>query len=175
MLAALWCVDDTDALPVFLFAALVHELGHLLTLKISGGRFYKISLNLCGAVIRCKLPESRFAKAAVCLAGPAASFGLAYFAGLLGFYRIAGASVILGTFNMLPLPPLDGAMVLEHLADGRFKTPLQILGGTSAALLLAAGMWLVFKGGGCWLLFTGVILCMNGVKNIKRTGNGKKG
>ncbi len=170
MLAALWCVDETNVLPVFLLAALVHELGHLVVLGLSGGRFHKLSLKLCGAVILCSLPENRFSKAAVCLAGPAASFGLTYFAGLAGFYILAGASVILGLFNLVPLPPLDGAMALYHLSEGRLKITRCVLGIASALFLLASGIWLMLKGGGCWLLITGTLLSVNGMKSLAKEG-----
>ncbi len=170
MLATLWCADGTNALPVFLLAALIHELGHLVILKLSGGHFHKLSLKLFGAVIRCTLPENRFSKAAVCLAGPAASFGLTYFAELAGFYRLAGASVILGAFNLLPLPPLDGAMALYHLAEGKLMITRRVLGIASALFLLASGVWLALKGGGCWLLITGTFLSANGIKSLAKKG-----
>ena len=32
LLAALWCMDGTNVLPLFLLAAAVHEAGHVLTL-----------------------------------------------------------------------------------------------------------------------------------------------
>ena len=50
LLAALWCVDSTNVLPLFLLAAAVHEAGHLLVLYLSGGRVYRLTLTCCGAV-----------------------------------------------------------------------------------------------------------------------------
>ena len=73
LLAALWCVDETNTLPLFLLAAAIHELGHVLVLSLAGGRVLRLTLTACGAVLRCTLPEGRCARAAVCLAGPAAS------------------------------------------------------------------------------------------------------
>ena len=36
LLAALWCADRTNVLPLVLLAAAVHEGGHLLVLRLSG-------------------------------------------------------------------------------------------------------------------------------------------
>ena len=38
LLAALWCVDGDNLLPLFLTAALVHEAGHAVVLYLAGGR-----------------------------------------------------------------------------------------------------------------------------------------
>ena len=120
LMAALWCADESGVLPIFLLAAAVHECGHLFVIRLSGGTVHALCLTACGAVLRCSLPPSPFSRAAICLAGPAASFALTALANPLGAYRLAGASALLGLFNLLPVPPLDGGMALRHLADGRF-------------------------------------------------------
>ena len=53
LLAALWCVDETNTLPLFLLAAAIHELGHVLVLSLAGGRVLRLTLTACGAVLRC--------------------------------------------------------------------------------------------------------------------------
>ena len=166
LLAALWCVDETNILPLFLLAAAIHELGHVLVLSLAGGRVLRLTLTACGAVLRCTLPEGRCARAAVCLAGPAASFALTACAGELGLYRLAGASVLLGAFNLLPMPPLDGGMALCHLASGRFPLALSL---AVMAGLLAAGCWLWRQGGGAWLLLTGALISAQTMKNLAKT------
>ena len=168
LLAALWCADRTNVLPLVLLAAAVHEGGHLLVLRLSGGRLHRLTLTCCGAVLHCALPEGRFARAAVCLAGPAASFALTVLAQACGWYRLAGASVLLGAFNLLPLPPLDGGMVLEHLCAGGAVTARAALALLSAAGLLCCGLWLLRTGGGCWLLLIGALICAKTVKNLAK-------
>ncbi len=71
LLAALWCVDGDNLLPLFLTAALVHEAGHAVVLYLAGGRLRQLTLTACGAVMQAALPCGRFACAAVSLAGPA--------------------------------------------------------------------------------------------------------
>ena len=107
LMAALWCADESGVLPIFLLAAAVHECGHLFVIRLSGGTVHALCLTACGAVLRCSLPPSPFSRAAICLAGPAASFALTALANPLGAYRLAGASALLGLFNLLPIPPLD--------------------------------------------------------------------
>jgi len=156
-LAALWCADSTNILPLFLLAAAAHEAGHLLVLYCTGGRLCQLTLTAFGAVMRCILPEGRYARAAVCLAGPAASFLLTAVAEALSCWRLAGASVLLGLFNFLPLPPLDGGMVLFHLTDGKFYMFRKVLSVVAICVLEVGGLWLIRRKGGCWLFLFGMV------------------
>ena len=97
-------------------------------------------------------------RAAICLAGPAASFALTALANSLGAYRLAGASALLGLFNLLPVPPLDGGMALRHLADGRFTRLLNGIAGVSVLVLLAGGVLLWNSGFGGWLFLAGLMV-----------------
>ncbi|MDO4269389.1 MAG: hypothetical protein Q4C72_00545 [Eubacteriales bacterium] len=168
LLAALWCVDETGVLPLFLLAAAVHEGGHLTVLYLAGGRVLRLTLTACGATLHCALPEGRCARAAVCLAGPAASFALTALVQPLGWYRLAGASVLLGAFNLLPMPPLDGGMALSHLCLSRFGCIRQALALLTMLSLLSAGIWLAGRGGGCWLLLTGALISVQTVKKLAK-------
>lgn len=168
LLAALWCADTTNVLPLVLLAAAVHEGGHLLVLHLSGGRLHRLTLTACGAVLHCALPPGRCARAAVCLAGPAASFALTALAASCGWWRLAGASALLGLFNLLPLPPLDGGMALSHLCAGRFGLLRRLLAGGSAAGLALGGIRLWQMGGGIWLLLIGALICAKTVKNLAK-------
>ena len=161
LLAALWCADTSGVLPLFLLAAAVHEFGHLTVLWLSGGTVQQLCLTGCGAVLRCSLPSSPFSRAAICLAGPAASFALTALANPLGAYRLAGASALLGLFNLLPVPPLDGGMAIRHLADGRCTRLLNGIAGVSVFVLLAGGIWLWKAGFGGWLFLVGGMVAVS--------------
>ena len=138
LMAALWCADKSGVLPIFLLAAAVHECGHLFVIRLSGGTVH-----------------------AICLAGPAASFALTALANPLGAYRLAGASALLGLFNLLPVPPLDGGMALRHLADGRFTRLLNGIAGVSVLVLLAGGVLLWKSGFGGWLFLAGLMVAVS--------------
>ena len=139
LMAALWCADESGVLPIFLLAAAVHECGHLFVIRLSGGTVHALCLTACGAVLRCSLPPSPFSRAAICLAGPA----------------------LLGLFNLLPVPPLDGGMALRHLADGRFTRLLNGIAGVSVLVLLAGGVLLWKSGFGGWLFLSGLMVAVS--------------
>lgn len=168
LLAALWCADESGVLPIFLLAAAVHECGHLIVIQLSGGTVHRLYLTACGAVLKCSLPPSPLSRAAICLAGPAASFALTALANPLGAYRLAGASALLGLFNLLPVPPLDGGMALRHLADGRFTRLLNGVAGVSVLVLLAGGVLLWRSGFGGWLLLAGLMVTVSFGRTISK-------
>ena len=166
-MAALWCADESGVLPIFLLAAAVHECGHLFVIRLSGGTVHALCLTACGAVLRCSLPPSPFSRAAICLAGPAASFALTALANPLGAYRLAGASALLGLFNLLPIPPLDGGMALRHLADGRFARLLNGIASVSVLILLAGGVLLWKSGYGGWLFLVGIMITGSAFRTVR--------
>ncbi len=118
VLAAFFVLDQT-ALP-FLFAAsaAAHEGGHLLAMRICGRRLVRLRMTLTGAEIVYTQGSYRD-DFAIALAGPAASLLLALGAAAAGrasgvpsLYTLSGVSLVLGTFNLLPAPPLDGGRAL---------------------------------------------------------------
>lgn len=150
----------------FLLACGVHEWGHWWGIRRLGGRVEVLRLTGGGAVM--ELSGDRLypyrAEALMALAGPAASVLLALGAGLTDRWLgvgglLAWVSMVLGTFNLLPVWPLDGGRALlaalsplagPHRA-GRVTGAVGLAagGGLLAAGLLdrspalaAAGSWL---------------------------------
>ena len=95
-----------------LLAALIHELGHLLALKIAGGRVLSIRLRSFGARIEAT-PMSPGRAALCALAGPAAG-ALTIFAYKF-FPELALAGLVQTVFNLLPVYPLDGGRAMRNI------------------------------------------------------------
>ena len=83
--AALFAADFSVFTLLFLLAAMIHEVGHLVCLKACGAKIYGITVLPFGAVIRSDAEKLPYAKeAAAALAGPAAGLAAAG-AALLAF------------------------------------------------------------------------------------------
>lgn len=106
-------------LPVVLASALGHELGHLTALKAAGARVTRIRLTAFGAEILADTRRLSYPREILCtLAGPAVNLLLAvFFARIIGNFEAAGANLLLGCFNLLPVPALDGGRTLHLLVS----------------------------------------------------------
>ena len=93
-------------------AALIPEGGHLLGLRLAGGRVLAIKLHIGGARIEtAPMPPGR---AALCaLAGPGAG-ALTIFVWRF-FPELALAGLVQTVFNLLPVYPLDGGQVVRNI------------------------------------------------------------
>lgn len=133
---------------LILFASVIlHELGHVFAAKLLKIKVYEIELMPYGGVVRME-ELSKFggaAEATVSAAGPAASLCLAL---IFGFFRdVSGVfdsifryNMILFSFNLLPIIPLDGGKIARNLLiffmGYRQATKILVLGGRTAAFLL---------------------------------------
>ncbi len=103
------------------FAALCHEVGHLVTMLVLGVRVNEVELTLFGAEIR-TLPMSVgcAAQVAVYASGAAANLvssaaAFVAFGWTFGTSFFAACSVSLAALNLLPIRTLDGGCILEML------------------------------------------------------------
>ena len=80
-------------------------------------------------------------------------------------------SALLGLFNLLPLPPLDGGMALRHLADGRFSYLLNSIAAVTALALLLGGILLWRCGCGIWLLLAGLTVTVSFGRAVRTPGS----
>jgi stage IV sporulation protein FB len=134
-----------EVLPLTLAFALCHELGHLAALNLAGAKVELLRLTAFGAEIRADTRRLSYPREILCtLAGPAVNLLLALaLARLGGRYVAAGANLLLGCFNLLPVPALDGgralhllvSWVLDPMAADRICRRV----GLGCALLLTAG------------------------------------
>lgn len=106
-------------LPLVLASALGHELGHLAALKAAGAQVIRVRLTAFGAEILADTRRLSYPREILCtLAGPVVNLALAiFFARAVGNFEAAGANLLLGCFNLLPVPALDGGRALHLLVS----------------------------------------------------------
>ena len=119
--------DASGFLRLGLLAAFLHECGHILMYCPLLRRFPVIEVTMTGFCMRTAgerlSPRQRFVLAA---AGPAVNFALAgvWALRLSQTTTIRGsafwaANLLTGGFNLLPVPPLDGAQLASCLCEMR--------------------------------------------------------
>lgn len=154
LLVLLLCAEEIFF--IMLPGILIHELGHILLLRLNGGSIGHVTLTFRGISI---VPTGGGGGVFRCLgeilAGPLFSFVFAFlFAGISPV--TAGFSLLFGLFNLLPCRCLDGGRAVET-ALGAFcddaagvsgiisavVTAALIIAGAAAGnmILLAAGLW----------------------------------
>ncbi len=118
-LSAVYFFDFGGIIVPVLAALAVHELGHLITMRIMGSKIKEFRIDIWGLNIRLDKTMSYKQEIITAAAGPAASLLLAFFASFLGRYTgsegayiVAGVSLVFCAFNLLPVMMLDGGKIL---------------------------------------------------------------
>jgi len=117
----LW-FDASGFLRIGLWAAFLHECGHVAAYLAMLHEMPKLEVNMTGFCMRTAgerlSPRQRFVLA---VAGPAVNFALAgvWAVRLAQAATIRGsafwaANLLTGLFNLLPIPPLDGAQMAAY-------------------------------------------------------------
>lgn len=141
-----------EVLPLVMLSALCHELGHLAALRLAGVEVERLRLTAFGAEIQADTRYLSYPRELLCtLAGPAVNLALALLlARVAGDYILAGANLLLGVFNLLPVPSLDGGRAL-HLLVSWLVDPVAAdlvcrrVGVCCAALLSAVALFLTLR------------------------------
>ncbi len=95
-----------------LLAAAVHELGHLLAIRLTGGKVRRICLRAGGAVIE-TAPMTPGREVLCALAGPAA--GAMTVLAWRFYPELALAGLVQTGVNLVPIYPMDGGRVVRNI------------------------------------------------------------
>lgn len=152
-------VNGWRLLAAVLGAAALHEVGHWAALRLLGAEIRGLRIGVLGAVLETDSTCLSYGRELVAiLAGPGANLLGALMLAGLGAETAAGAQLVLGGFNLLPVRPLDGGRAL-YLAAAWLLGPAAgdraaRWAGCSAALGLAILLGEVMRrtGGSLWLL-----------------------
>lgn len=119
LLALLIYLDGQGIVLQALFACVIHECGHWLTIRALGGRVYSLHLSAVGAEMKLdtERPLSYPREAAAALAGPAVNLLAAFVSARRGYYLFAGLNLCFGVLNLIPVFPLDGGRALRCMLD----------------------------------------------------------
>ena len=148
LLGVLFWLDEGVGLLLWgLLACAVHELGHVAAALAFGGRTKRLSLTAVGAELSFayRAPLTYGQDSLVALAGPAANLLLGGLFFSLNRYLPAVLSLGVGTFNLLPILPLDGGRVLYGLLADRLDPDwadrfLTAAAGCLVGLLMGIGV-----------------------------------
>lgn len=154
----LW-LDTENVFPLFLIAASVHELAHLSAALLCSRHYLAnttLKIDFLSAEISTGYMEPKH-EAFCLLAGPAANFLLYFLALLLPYTNesilvLAGISLILGAFNLMPIVFLDGGRLLRLGLERKFANSDELSFAVSlaaaAALCSLSLMLCYFSGSG---------------------------
>lgn len=107
-LAFLLCLDPADLCLPFLLAAALHELGHLLCMRLLCVPVHRLQIGLTGAILSTGV-MGREQEWKVAVAGPLVNLLCCL---LFREQKFTCMNVLLACFNLLPVWPLDGGRIL---------------------------------------------------------------
>ena len=119
--ALLLYIDPQGLATEVLFAWGCHEVAHIAVLYAVGGsvKMFRITLNGMEIETKGRRGLSYFRELLSVLAGPGCNLLLAdcLVAGGERWYAAAGVQLVLGMFNLLPFPGLDGSRIWRLLKN----------------------------------------------------------
>ena len=168
--AFLYAAASFTELAAIVAPVIVHELGHIVTLRLCGLPIRRFGADLRGLCIEYGGIATPGEHVLAALAGPVAGLAYAFAASWFGrrggnevLTLSAGVSLLLSLFNLLPVLPLDGGrvfsiLVCERLGSRRGEKLSRAVGLTLSSLLLTAGTFLMWRGDGTALMLASLWL-----------------
>lgn len=160
-----------EFIAAYLSAIVFHEAGHLFCLYFFNKKIYSVKFELKGLAIEHEGNLTAFQTMLCSAAGPAAGLLYAYVCSAISarimteFLSLsAGLSLSLSFFNLLPVVPLDGAMVLKSVLEIlKIRNPSKVTYISSLLFsisLLTLALYLMSDGKGYGLAMMSIILLL---------------
>ena len=172
LLAVFVWLSSPEVLGAVLLAALCHELGHYAALRRRGGWVRAVRISALGAEMQVAGRMSYGGELLAVAAGPGCNLLLWALLSLTGWPPLApfaGAHLILGALNLLPVRPMDGGRLL-WLLTALCTEPYTAdrvayaVGAVASAALLVLCLYLTLTTGAGLFLLPGVLwLAVKGV------------
>ena len=159
LLLVFFAIDASVYAPLVVFSAALHEAGHLFALQRLGIRVEQIRFHPFGIEITAPGLFSLPYRGELCVAaaGPIANLLCAcctvalvfLFGDFTGALFLVVCNLALAGLNLMPVDDLDGgrilsALLLQKLDLDRAEVVLESVSNLSLALILAAGLWLLY-------------------------------
>ncbi|MBR4304037.1 MAG: hypothetical protein IKT81_01765 [Clostridia bacterium] len=151
-----FALENSATAIAIVLAMLIHECGHMLAIKITGGNMLGASVSSVGACISCSGSNlSLRQEILVYIAGPCAGAISAIAGHYLGFELFAWVSFGLSVMNMLPSVPFDGGCILRSVCGG--TTKFLVISSVIVGLILCLlGLYSVWSGGNFTVFAAGI-------------------
>ncbi len=169
--------DGSGALLWIIPMAAIHELGHISAAACFGGRIKALKLNLTGAELHFVYPHgcSYHAECLIALMGPVCNLLLSVLLIWLKQYIPAMVGLCLGSFNLLPIVPLDGSRILyhffaEHIDGPSAENIVLLTSAVSIGLVAGAGAVAMFAYANFLLLALAAWLLVTLICRHKKSG-----
>ena len=155
--AALIALDSEGFLMLSWSAVILHELGHMVAIRLLGMECRSLQLGLGGLRIDYGGGQTTYGQDAfMALGGPAAGALCAITLALVAqrwpaewVYVLVGCHGVLCLFNLLPAMPMDGGRVLLAALSG----PLGAMGAARVVRISTCAVGICLTAGGLWVLF----------------------
>lgn len=167
LLCAVYYFEDILSLLALMAAAAAHEAGHVLAVKLFGGRVVGLRIDTSGLCMTETGAYTPAQELIILYAGPALGAVPTLLCALaptsLLAAKTAAVSMALTVYNLLPALPLDGGRAVKSILSRkigrqRAECVMYVMGLVFGAALSATGLFLLGNAYGAALLFAGLWL-----------------
>lgn len=152
LLTFLFALFPCGYAPLGLLCCVLHEMGHLIFIRICGGKVKAINFGIYGMRITpaANLNLSPLKEAAVCSGGPLVNLILFLLSFFIQSHAFAAINIAMALFNLLPIESTDGGNILYNVliyktSEEKAKTTLKILSAVFLFFIFVLGFIILFK------------------------------